>query len=101
MSKLLTGSVCLTDLIEQAKKKHSAFSKAKNDKIYGNIAIWINDEPDKYGNTVSIQLNSEKDKRDAEGKIYIGNAKPLPNQKAAQIEETDTNNLPETDGLPF
>jgi hypothetical protein len=99
MSKLLTGSVCLTDLIEQAKKKHSAFSKAKNDKIYGNIAIWINDEPDKYGNTVSIQLNSEKDKRDAEGKIYIGNAKPLPNQQSAQIE--DANDLPETDDLPF
>lgn len=101
MSKLLTGSVCLTDLIEQAKKKHSAFSKANNGKIYGNIALWMNDEPDKYGNTVSIQLNSEKDKRDAEGKIYIGNAKPIGTQQAAPIAETDTNELPETDDLPF
>lgn len=77
MSKLLNGSICLSDLIKKAKQKHSSFSKSeKNGKIYCNINIWLNDETDIFGNTVSIQLNSKKELREKEGKIYIGNAKP-------------------------
>lgn len=78
MSKLFTGSICLTDLIESAKKSHSAFSKSqKNGKVYVNIILWENDEADKYGNTHALQLSSTKDKRESEGKVYIGNAKPV------------------------
>jgi len=77
-SKLFTGSVCVTDLLEQMKVPHSAFVKSQsNGKIYANILLWENGEPDKFGNTHSIQLNSVKDKKDTEGKIYIGNAKPI------------------------
>lgn len=83
MSTLLGGSLCLSDINANAKLGHSAFSKAANGKIYFNINIWLNDEKDKYGNTASIQLNSKKDLRDQEGKIYIGNAKPV---EAAQPE---------------
>ena len=54
MAILLNGSLCLTDLINQAKLKHSAFTKAANGKIYFNITQWVNDEPDKYGNVSSI-----------------------------------------------
>ena len=35
-----------------------------------NVAIWVNDEPDQYGNTVSIQFGGKDEK-----KVYVGNAK--------------------------
>mgnify|MGYP000010409294 FL=1 len=86
MANLLVGSICLTDLNEQAKKGHSAFSRGKNGKIYVNINLWVNETPDQYGNTISIQLNSKKEVRETEGKIYIGNAKPLTPPATAQKE---------------
>ena len=30
MSKMLVGSICLTDLMDFAKKAHSAYSRGKN-----------------------------------------------------------------------
>lgn len=82
MSTLLTGSLCLTDLMEQAKKGHSAFSRsAKNQKVYINFTQWINDKPNEFGHDASFTLNSTKEKRDeelaanADKKIYFGNAK--------------------------
>lgn len=98
MSQLLTGSICYTDLKEALKNAHSSGSKANNGKIYANIAVWINDEPDKYGNTVSIQLNSTKDKRESEGKVYIGNAKPT---VASAPEPISSSDVEEDDDLPF
>lgn len=100
MSKLLGGSLCLTDINANAKIGHSAFTKAKNGKIYFNINIWLNDEADKYGNTVSIQLNSTKENRDAEGKIYIGNAKPVEAAPPEPLGAGD-DSIPDDDGLPF
>ena len=60
-----------------------------------NYRDWEN-EPDKYGNTISIQLNSVKDKREEEGKVYIGNAKPLTSKNYS-----DNENAEDGDGLPF
>lgn len=100
MSTLLGGSLCLTDINANAKIGHSAFTKAANGKIYFNINIWLNDEKDKYGNTVSIQLNSKKDLRDTEGKIYIGNAKPAEKQDPEALAPSDVT-IPDDDDLPF
>ena len=33
-TKFLTGSICLTDLSEQAKKQHSAITRSANGKLY-------------------------------------------------------------------
>jgi hypothetical protein len=103
MSILLNGSICLSDLIAQAKLQHSAFSKSeKNGKIYVNITQWVNDEPDKYENHSSFQLNSTSDEnRVKEGKIYFGNAKKMEAKVSAPISNTDTNDLPEDSDLPF
>jgi len=49
-NRLLTGSLCLTEIVEKAKQGHSAFTKAANGKIYFNILQWLNSEPDKFGN---------------------------------------------------
>lgn len=100
MSELLGGSLCLTDINAQAKLGHSAFTRAQNGKIYFNILEWLNDAPDKYGNTASFQLNSTKEMRDAEGKIYIGNAKPIGKAEPEPLEQ-GSSELPEDDDLPF
>ncbi len=101
MSKLNSGSLCLTDLIEQAKKGHSAFTKAGNGKIYVNVLLWDNDELDKYGNKYSMQLNSTKEMKDTEGKIYVGNFKPVEKKEPEPLKKTDLEDLPLTDDLPF
>ena len=90
-NQFFTGSICLTDLIEQAKKKHSAFSKSeRNGKIYARVKVWINSEKDKYGKIGSIQLNAAKDSTDE--KVYFGNLE-LPEKKETPISSTDVNGL--------
>lgn len=102
MSQLLNGSICLSDLNAKAKEGHSAFSRAKNGKIYFNITQWINDEPDQYGNHSSFQLNSKKDNREAEGKVYIGHAKFAERQEPSPVNpESVSGELPDDDDLPF
>lgn len=90
-NQFFTGSICLTDLIEQAKKKHSAFSKSeKNGKIYARVKVWINAEKDKYGKIGSIQLNAAKDSN--EEKIYFGNLE-LPEKKETPITNNDVSKM--------
>jgi hypothetical protein len=73
--------MCLTTLIEKAKQGHSAFSKSpKDNKVYFNYAEWINDEPNDFGQHSSILLSSHKDKKDEEGKVYVGNGKKFVNK---------------------
>jgi hypothetical protein len=79
--QFFTGTMCLSDMLDFAKKGHSAFSKANNEKIYFSFKQWLNEEKDKYGNDGSIQLNSKKESKqkdlDANGgkEVYIGNFK--------------------------
>lgn len=72
---MITGSLCLTEILEKAKAGHSAFTKAQNGKVYFNILVWENDEPDKFNNNFSVQLNASKDAPETEKKQYIGNMK--------------------------
>ncbi len=82
----MQGSICLSDLGDAFKAGHSAFNKSeKNGKVYANIAVWMNDEPDQYGNILSFQLNSKKDANDE--KVYFGNAK-LPDGVKPQAAQT-------------
>jgi hypothetical protein len=95
-NKPMHGSICLTDLGDAFKAGHSAFNKSeKNGKVYANIAVWMNDEPDQYGNILSFQLNSKKDA--ADDKVYFGNAKLPDASKAAPAQKTNAKN----DDLPF
>lgn len=101
MSQLFNGSICLSDLIANAKLPHSAFTKANNGKIYANISIWLNDEPDKFGNVICLQLNSTKEMRETEGKVYIGNAKKSENAAPEPLSQDSASELPEDDDLTF
>lgn len=80
-STFITGSMCLTTLIEKAKQGHSAFSKSsKDNKVYFNYVEWINEEKNEFGQHSSILLSSHKDKKEEEGKVYIGNGKKFENK---------------------
>lgn len=98
-SKLVTGSICLTDLIEQAKQGNKAFSKAKNGKIYVGLSIWLNDEKDQYDNNGSISLI--KSKEDQSKSVYVGNVK----YSEKQVQQPSTSDINEMagamDDLPF
>lgn len=92
-SQLFGGSICITELMEKVKSGHSAFSKSiKNGKVYCNILVWVNEEKDEFGNNISLQLSSTKEKRDSEGKIYIGNAKKLETSKPVSASDAPSDN---------
>ena len=86
MALFANVSIELSKLREVFKDNphHSAFTVHQNGKIYVNLTIWHNDEFDKYGNNVSIQLNSKQEQRASEGKVYIGNGKRAGTQASAQ-----------------
>lgn len=90
MSTFFTGSICIDTLSQAMKDKQTAFVKGKNNKTYCNIAVWVNDEPDQFGNIMSIQLNGRKDAKELEGKVYLGNCKA---QSPAPISSNDANML--------
>lgn len=92
MNKAFTGTLCLSDLSEAFKSKNSAFWKSKKGKDYVNIKIWVSEEADQYGNTLSLQLDTAK----GEAKAYIGNAKPLVAKEAvvATVNTDDGSDLP-------
>ena len=69
MAKLITASIDVT------KIDSSKIVEGKKGK-YVNLTIWVNDEADQFGNTVSIQQSLSKDEREAgDAKIYLGNGK--------------------------
>ncbi len=91
--KILTGSICMSDLIIQLKKGHTAFTKGKNGKLYFNFTQFINDAPDQYGNDSSLLLNSKDQKsKEVEGKVYFGNAKYSKKDQPKPINQSDIKN---------
>lgn len=106
MSQLINASIDVTLLLEMANKRHSAFNIGKNGKTYMNVQIWVNDEPDRFGDHASIQLNHAKDMAEKDRlihpldknnqpqkKCYVGRGKlsdlspkPLDNSTAAGLK---------------
>lgn len=93
----ILGSICFTTLVEKAREGHSAFSKSPKDgKVYFNYAEWVNQEPNEFGQHSSILLSSHKDKKDQEGKVYIGNGKKFENKpiQAKDVPQDSWDNIP-------
>lgn len=106
MSRLFYGSINITELLDRAKELHSAFSKSdKNKKVYCNISVWLNDEPDEYGNVMAIKLAATKEalQKDAEqGKVYIGNCKESEEKPPQPLTANDAKTFTQiADDLPF
>lgn len=93
MAKFKLGSICLDELFAASKAGHSSVTVAKNGKKYASIIIWENEEVDKYGNNGSIQLNSTKENKESEAKIYIGNLR----SQASKPQDSNNSN----DDIPF
>lgn len=98
---MITGSLNLNEILEAAKNKHSAFSKAQNGNIYFNILVWENDEPDKFNNNFSVQLNAAKDAPEDQKKKYIGNMKYVATNATPLADMPTVEELPSIDQLPF
>lgn len=101
MAQSYYGSIDVTTLLKQANLPHSAFVRAgKENKVFAQITVWVNDEPDKFGNSLSIKLQS-KDAETAkvEGNVYLGNLKKS-EAKAPEPLEADAG-LGDGSDLPF
>ena len=105
MSKMLTGSIDLNKIdkskVVTTDKNGNPFS---NGAKYLNVVVWINDEPDQYGNNVSVQISQSKEERDNKVKAtYIGNLKEYSSQPSVVSNNETTQSLSneEPDDLPF
>jgi hypothetical protein len=58
--------------LDVTKLDKSAFFKGEKG-TYCDLAVFINDEPDQYGNDASVKQDLGKDRRDE--KLYVGNGK--------------------------
>ena len=95
MSKMYYGSIDVTKI---DKSKLHQGEKGK----YLNIVIWVNDEPDQYGNKVSVQQGQTIDERQSGvPKVFLGNLKEAQSSAPAnQMEVSGT--VDNNDGdLPF
>ena len=95
MSQSYYGSINFTKLIEEAKKGNKAFTKTENGTIYFNTRIWVNDEPDQYGNIASLQSNFKGAQK--EDKFYFGNLK----ESTPTEQNVSSNDIPDSESLPF
>ncbi|MFN9518526.1 MAG: hypothetical protein ACK574_02210 [Bacteroidota bacterium] len=90
MPQKLNISVCLDDLYAQSKAGHPRFKKNANGKTYVSLNVWVNEQPDKFGNNVSVQLYDANAERKV---IYVGNGR-TGEAVEKQQEKSDT-------GTPF
>lgn len=95
-SKMIIGSIDL-DKIDKDR-----IQIGKNGHRYLNLVMWLNDQPDNYGNHLSIQQGVTQQEKNAGVKAhYIGNGKVFERQQKQghmpKSSEFDDN----PDGLPF
>lgn len=104
MSRLLVGSIDLNKIdkskVVTTDKNGNPFS---NGAKYYNIAVWINDNPDQYGNSASIQTSVSKEEKDNGIKgAYIGNLKDIQsNVNNTTVNEPVSVGAEVDDDLPF
>jgi hypothetical protein len=98
---MYSASIDLTKIGELVRAAHSAAQKGQNGKQYFNLVLWINDEADQFGNHISIQANSKKEKKEAEGKQYVGNGKRIGGDAAPVTATGSSVVIDMSDDLPF
>lgn len=74
----------------------------KNGAKYYNITIFVNDQPDQFGNDSSIAANQSKEEREAGDKrVYLGNGKIVGGKPAAPAPAAAQQAPSADDDLPF
>jgi len=101
----MTGSIDLNKIdkskVVTTDKNGNAFS---NGAKYLNVVVWINDEPDQYGNSASIQISQSKEEREQKVKAtYVGNLKEYSSEAPplAPVKGLETLAEKDDDDLPF
>ena len=93
MAVLLIGGINLS------KIPKDKITEDKNGNKWLNVAVWVNDEPDQYGNIGSVQVQQSLEERDAKApKLYIGNLKP---PKKAEVPTPTVGVMDDELDLPF
>ena len=88
MAGIIKASIDLTKI---PKEKIVDGKKGK----YINVTMFINDEPDQYGNNASVIMSQTKEEREAKTpRVYLGNGKTVGNNQPKQEESV-------VDGLSF
>jgi len=70
MSRLLLGSINLTELSKKVKNGEIDVFTSKTGIKYANVAMWINDNPNEYDQVASLSHKNEKG-----ATTYLGNFK--------------------------
>lgn len=98
MSKLYLGSIDYDKLMDILKSgKASTFKSQKTGKRYVNISVWQNNEPNQYGNSLSIQVGTKEEYRGEKLNHYIANLKLHSPEEVKAEEFRDDGD----DDLPF
>ena len=84
------GSINLNEIKEAIKGGIKPFEGKKGK--YLDVNVWVNEEPDQFGNSCSIRCYN----KDTKQSFYLGNLKKA-DFNGSQVESKDT---PDTD-LPF
>ena len=103
MSKLYYGSIDVTK-IDKTKlvTTNKNGEKFANGGAFLNIAVWVNDEEDQYGNSASIQQSQTQEERTAGApKVYLGNLKEHRVASPTQSEQAQDAEVDVTGDLPF
>jgi hypothetical protein len=88
----LTGSINMTKLFEASKAGTISTWTTQNGEKMANIALFMNDHPDQYGNDATIKCQGIKDQPDP--KVYIGNLKKAGAKQEAATETSGSEELP-------
>ena len=88
MSKKYWGSINLNAIKEAIEGGVTPFEGKKGK--YLEINVWVNDEPDQFGNSLSIQVYNKETKQ----ATYLANLKLSDFQDASQTKEEPKNDLP-------
>lgn len=97
MSQLLYGSLNYDALLKAVKSGKVKTFKTESGVRLINVNVWVNDEPDKYDNDASIQVQY-KDEFKEEKADYVGNLKKYVKKEP---KEASANDFSDDDDLPF
>ncbi|MEA1849242.1 hypothetical protein U9K52_09985 [Chryseobacterium sp. MHB01] len=97
MSQLLYGSLNYDALLKAVKSGRVKVFKTESGVRLININVWVNDEPDKYDNDASIQVQL-KDEFKEEKADYVGNLRKYVKK---ELKEGSSEDFNDDDDLPF
>jgi len=99
MSKLIKLSIDLTAIPKDKIKDHT------NGKKYVSIDCWVNDEVDRFGKNVSLNISQSLEERNAKSpKVFCGGGETkfgFEKNEQSQKMDRSNNSKDDTDDIPW